>query len=97
MSYSLSERFDALTKHPSVTVLLSTLENPTNFGNFSQAVPFFQVTGEGTFCFPVDFAAAGISGVQNDANVTIQLEFDGGDGKLFQVWLSYKFVPRKPH
>ena len=71
-----------------MTVLLSTLGNPQNFANFSQAVPFFQVTGEGAFCFPVDFAAANIPGVQDGANVTIQLEFDGGDGKLFQVRLS---------
>lgn len=68
-----------------VGVLLSTSQNPTSFSNFSQAVPFFQVTGEGAFCFPVDFAASGISGLTDGANVTIQLEFDGGDGNLFQV------------
>ena len=66
-------------------VFLSTLQNPQNFANFSQAVPFFQVTGAGKYCFPVDFAAAGISGVSDGTNVTIQLEFDGGDGNLFQV------------
>lgn len=68
-----------------VGVQLSTSENPTTFQDFSQAVPYFQVNGEGSFCFPVDFVAAGISGVQDGSNVTIQLIFDGGDGQLYQV------------
>jgi hypothetical protein len=68
-----------------VGVELSTLENPTSFQNFTEAVPFFQVKGEGSFCFPVDFAASGISGLQDGSNVTIQLIFDGGDGQLYQV------------
>ena len=66
-------------------MILSTLNDPQSFQNFTQAVPFFQVSGEGLFCFPVDLAAAGISGVQDGANVTLQFTYDGGDGELFQV------------
>ena len=48
-------------------------------------MPFFQVQGEGAFCFPIDLAAANLPGVQDGANVTLQFTFDGGDGELFQV------------
>lgn len=41
--------------------------------------------GEGAFCFPVDLLAAGITGVQDGTNVTLELIFDGGDGHLYQV------------
>lgn len=68
-----------------VGVEVSTLNNPTSFQNFTQAVPFFQVTGEGAFCWPVDLAASNISGLTDGANITIQVEFNGGDGNLFQV------------
>ena len=70
-----------------VGVQLSTLDNPQSFQNFTAAVPFFQVTGAGAFCFPVDLQAAGINGVQDGTNVTLQFTFDGGDGELFQVCL----------
>ncbi|GJE85938.1 hypothetical protein PsYK624_020180 [Phanerochaete sordida] len=74
------------SEHPTWTfgVQLSTLANPQSFGNFSPAVPFFQVQGEGAFCFPIDLAAANLPGVQDGANVTLQFTFDGGDGELFQ-------------
>ncbi len=76
--------------------MLSTSENPQNFQAFNIAVPFFEVFGEGAFCFPVDLAAAGITGVSDGTNVTIQLEFNGGDDVLYQVRL-FVFVtcPRK--
>ena len=69
----------------SVGIQLSTSSNPSSFQDFSAAVPFFQVTGEGLFCFPIDLQAANISGVQNGTNVTLQFTYDGGDGELFQV------------
>ncbi|KAI0803055.1 hypothetical protein BC629DRAFT_1438146 [Irpex lacteus] len=85
--FPLSGGFISLnSEHPLWTlgVELSTLQVATSFQNFTGAVPFFQVTGEGAFCFPVDFAASNITGLQDGANVTIQLIFDGGDGELFQ-------------
>ncbi|KAI0343901.1 hypothetical protein BDW22DRAFT_1419020 [Trametopsis cervina] len=74
------------SEHPKwvLGVELSTVPQPTSFQNFSGAVPFFQVTGEGKYCFPVDFASSGISGLQHGSNITIQLVFDGGDGQLYQ-------------
>ena len=69
-----------------VGVLISPTENPQQFADFLQAVPYFQVEGAGAFCFPVNLAAANIIGVKDGTNATIQLEFDGGDGALmFQV------------
>lgn len=72
--------------------IVATVENPNNFdnftdgsGNFQQFLPYFQTTAEGLFCVNVSLESAGISGVKDGANVTIQLIFDGGDGKLYQV------------
>jgi len=80
------------SEHPmwSAGVLLTTVQNPTSFDNFSSngnqqlAVPFFQQQGEGKFCFPINIGSSGISGVQDGANVTIQILFNGGDGNLYQ-------------
>ena len=75
-------------------VLISIVQDPTNFSVFSNgsdasnipfAVPFFQTSGEGAACIPIDIGKLGISGVGNGTNVTIQVQFDGGDGNLFQV------------
>jgi hypothetical protein len=48
------------------------------------AFPYFQNSGAGNFCIPFSFPS-NITGVGDGANVTIQVVFDGGDGKLFQV------------
>lgn len=73
-------------------VILSTVQDPNNFKNFTDssgneqlAKQFFETTGEGAFCMPIDLLAANIAGVKDGANVTIQLVFDGGDGQLYQV------------
>lgn len=78
-----------------VGVLISTVQNPVSFDNFTAndtssgadqfARNFASGTGEGTFCIPLDLSSIGVSGVQDGANVTIQIVFDGGDGNLFQV------------
>ncbi|KAF9036459.1 hypothetical protein BDZ89DRAFT_1011332 [Hymenopellis radicata] len=72
-------------------VLLSTAQNPTSFDNFKTAGGEDQVvrgwaTEEdgGTFCIPLSLNNTGISGVESGANVTIQVQFDGGDGALYQ-------------
>ncbi|KAF9017148.1 hypothetical protein BDZ89DRAFT_1022326 [Hymenopellis radicata] len=65
-------------------IFLSTDANPTSFDNFSQIVPYFQLSGEGTFCIPLDLSATNATGLQNNENVTIQVQFDGGDGALYQ-------------
>jgi len=74
-----------------VGVAVSTKPNPTSFNDFNNAsgsqlaVNFFQTSGEGLACFNIDLSKSGISGVQDGANVTIEVVFDGGDGQLYQV------------
>ncbi|KAI0724341.1 hypothetical protein C8T65DRAFT_563625 [Cerioporus squamosus] len=81
------------SEHPSWTLggILATVQNANNFtvfqdskGNFQQFLPFFQTTGEGSFCVDVDLAKSGLSGIKSGANVTLQFVFDGGDGQLYQ-------------
>ncbi|KAI9445441.1 hypothetical protein H4582DRAFT_1806649 [Lactarius indigo] len=74
-----------------LAILLSTVQDPTSFDNFTTssgqqqlARNFASGSGEGGFCIPLDLNNTGISGVQNNANVTIQFLFNGGDGSLFQ-------------
>lgn len=77
-----------LTYHGIVGVIVSTAQNPSSFNNFTQAVPFFQATGEGDFCFPINLASSGVSGLSDGVNATLQIVFDGGDDKLYQVGIS---------
>jgi hypothetical protein len=82
---------DAVRHPSSVGVLLSTAAAPESFNDFHTSsgadqlvVGYFQGTGT-SGCIRVNTTAAGISGVQNGSNVTLQMVFDGGDGKLYQV------------
>ena len=70
-----------------VGVIVTNATNPTSFDNFTQAVPFFETTGEGPACFPLNLASTGISGLSDGANATLQFVFNGGDGTLYQVSL----------
>ncbi|KAI6007936.1 hypothetical protein EDC04DRAFT_925358 [Pisolithus marmoratus] len=80
------------SEHPQWTagVVVSTKQDPTSFSDFNSssgyqmAVPWFQTSGEGQYCFPIDLATSGVSGIQDGANVTIQIVYDGGDGNLYQ-------------
>lgn len=81
------------SEHPSwsLGVLLSTVQDPTSFNNFTNssggqqlARNFSSFSGAGGFCIPLDLSSTGISGVSDGANVTIQLVYDGGDGNLYQ-------------
>ncbi|RDB28521.1 hypothetical protein Hypma_015284 [Hypsizygus marmoreus] len=71
-------------------VIISTVQNPTSFDNFSvsgqqQIVgPYAKEEAAGTFCIPLNISAAGIDGATDGANVTIQIVFAGGDGNLYQ-------------
>lgn len=77
--------------HTQAAVLISTAQNPRSFDNFSVngeqqlALPYAKEKDAGTFCIPLDLAAANITGVEDGANVTIQIIFAGGDGNLYQV------------
>ncbi|BGO93833.1 hypothetical protein NBRC10512_004622 [Rhodotorula toruloides] len=81
--------------HPTadVAVLISFDQNPSNFSAFNQTSegqgygllkPFGRINGQGEFCFNVDIASLGVNGLQNGSVATIQVEFNGGDGALFQ-------------
>ncbi|KAG6841056.1 hypothetical protein C0991_002267 [Blastosporella zonata] len=84
--------FSITTGHSDWTagVLLSTAQNPTSFDNFSsngvqQVVgPYAKEGAAGTFCIPLNISAAGIDGLKDGSNVTIQVVFAGGDGNLYQ-------------
>ena len=74
--------------------MISIEQNPTNFSVFNTsttgvtlpaAVPFFKTSGEGLACIAIDIESLGIEGIKDGSNVTIQVQFDGGDGNLFQV------------
>ncbi|KAH9937484.1 uncharacterized protein B0H18DRAFT_199471 [Fomitopsis serialis] len=92
--FPLSNGYYLLTsEHPLWTlgVIISTVPDPDNFANFTDsqgndqmAVNYFETSGEGAFCAPIDIGAANIAGVQDGSNVTIQFIFDGGDGELYQ-------------
>jgi len=78
--------------HPqwTVGVMISTAASPSSFNDFRTSsgadqlvVGYFQGTGP-SGCVRVQASAAGISGIQNGTNVTLQMVFDGGDGKLYQ-------------
>ncbi|KIM52594.1 hypothetical protein SCLCIDRAFT_1223610 [Scleroderma citrinum Foug A] len=80
------------SEHPKWTIggIVSTDQDPTSFSDFNSSsgyqmvVQFFQTSGEGQYCFPIDFANSNVSGVQDGANVTLQLIYNGGDGNLYQ-------------
>lgn len=83
--------FDRFCNFPSVGVTLSTVSSPTSFSDFQTTsgadqlvVGYFQGTGA-SGCTRFMPTAAGVPGVQNGANVTFQMVFDGGGGKLYQV------------
>lgn len=71
--------------------MISTAASPTSFDDFHTSsgadqlvVSYYKGTGLGG-CISVKPDAAGISSIQNGSNVTFQMVFDGGDGKLYQV------------
>ncbi|KAJ7706428.1 hypothetical protein B0H17DRAFT_1037165 [Mycena rosella] len=78
--------FSLNSEHTSWTasVLISTKANTTSFQDFNTIVPFFKLSGEGLFCLPLDLSKTNATGLTDGQNVTIEIEFDGGDGPLFQ-------------
>lgn len=80
------------TGHPDFTIgfIVSTKTAASSFSDFNTTsgyqigVPFVKYSGSGQFCLPINLAKSGISGIQEGANVTIQVVFAGGDGNLYQ-------------
>nr|GAT58973.1 predicted protein [Mycena chlorophos] len=65
-----------------VTNVLST--DPTQFSDFAPVTNVLSATGEGLFCLPFDLSKTNATGFVDGMNATIQVEFNGGDGNLFQ-------------
>ncbi|KAJ8508084.1 hypothetical protein ONZ45_g9602 [Pleurotus djamor] len=83
-------------------VMISTVQNPNNFDNFSSAgqpqfiKPFTNVADPGTLCFPLELSGSNITGLTDGANVTIQVVLGGTDGSLYQcadLTLTNNFSP----
>ncbi|WVF70824.1 hypothetical protein IAT40_005618 [Kwoniella sp. CBS 6097] len=75
-----------------VVAFISTSPNPTSFDDFNTtsngtsiplATDFFQVTS-GEKCFNVNLGALEGLGLTNGSEVTLQIQYDGGDGNLYQ-------------
>ena len=78
-----------------VGVMISTVPDPNNFanftdsrGNYQMVVNYFETSGEGEFCAPINISALGLEGVTDGTNVTLQFIYSGGDGNLYQVRLT---------
>ncbi|KAH8120235.1 hypothetical protein DFH11DRAFT_1558998 [Phellopilus nigrolimitatus] len=91
-TFPLAQGFITLnSEHPdwSAQVLISIDQNPTNFSMFNTSSSGTQLPSActGAACIAIDIANLGISNVKDGSNVTIQVQYDGGDGNLFQVYL----------
>ncbi|KAH7345170.1 hypothetical protein B0J17DRAFT_638638 [Rhizoctonia solani] len=73
-----------------VIVLISFDANPQNITQFSnssngaQLTNFVKLEKQGEACLPVNVQSLGLSNVANGTNATIQIQYDGGDGNLYQ-------------
>ncbi|KAH6907484.1 hypothetical protein BKA70DRAFT_1283145 [Coprinopsis sp. MPI-PUGE-AT-0042] len=71
-------------------VAVAVGENPDSFDDFGGAddLNFVRYWANelkgGDFCIPIDIGASGVEGVEDGANVTIQVIFNGDDGQLYQ-------------
>ncbi|KZT51065.1 hypothetical protein CALCODRAFT_153824 [Calocera cornea HHB12733] len=84
---------DITSEHPSAIVgfYISFDADPTTFVQFNTTdngtsypmlKPFFSMNWEGELCLPVDAESVGLP-IVNGTNATIQVQFNGGDGNLF--------------
>jgi hypothetical protein len=85
---------DQISRSLLVDILISFDANPTTFGNFNKTssgatipflMPFTTMNAQGDACFPVNISSLGVSEAQNGVNATIMVQFNGGDGQLYQV------------
>ncbi|KDQ19849.1 hypothetical protein BOTBODRAFT_27273 [Botryobasidium botryosum FD-172 SS1] len=86
--------FTINSEHPKANLiaLISLNQDPTSLAQFNttpsgQTIPPlapFTAVGQGSFCIPVNVGALNLAGVQSGTNATIQIQYDGGDGNLYQ-------------
>lgn len=73
-------------------MMISTAASPSTANDFHNSsgsdqlvVGYFKGNGTTGLCVSVKPTAAGVPGIQNGTNVTLQMVYDGGDGTLYQV------------
>ncbi|KAF7320230.1 hypothetical protein MKEN_00807500 [Mycena kentingensis (nom. inval.)] len=66
-------------------ISIASTENPTKFDDFKPATAVLQATGEGLFCLDFDLSKSNVTGLVDGQNATLQIQFNGGDGNLFQA------------
>ena len=82
------------------SVLLAVGQNPNTFDAFKSGGQDLYLrywaneSKSGNFCIPLDFSSQNITGVEDGANVTIQIVVSGGDGQLYQVRNVSSSVPQ---
>ncbi|WOO84715.1 putative protein [Vanrija pseudolonga] len=64
----------------SVATFVSNKTSPSNFSDFTNVTNYFQVKN-GEYCWGIDFEGLGFT---NGSEVTVQIQYNGGDGNLFQ-------------
>ena len=94
-AFPLSNGFLSLvSEHENWTagVIISVFPNPNSFDDFNanngqpQIVRgYAKAAAAGTYCLPLNISSAGIFGLTDGTDVTIQVVFNGGDGNLYQV------------
>nr|GAT58974.1 predicted protein [Mycena chlorophos] len=67
-----------------VAISITSKTDPTQFSDFAPVTNVLSATGEGLFCLPFDLSKTNATGFVDGMNATIQVEFNGGDGNLFQ-------------
>ncbi|MBW0536691.1 hypothetical protein O181_076406 [Austropuccinia psidii MF-1] len=80
--------------HPTaeVAIIISFNSNPTSFAQFKHKgqpnflMPFGKIKGETSFCFNVDISSlrSRIPKISEGTLATLQVEYNGGDGLLYQ-------------
>ncbi|KAF8587344.1 hypothetical protein K439DRAFT_1256086, partial [Ramaria rubella] len=94
--FPLNGGFVSITsEHPTadVDILISFDSDPTTFANFNKTdagesipflMPFTVMNAQGDACFPVNVSSVNLPEAKDGANATIMVQFNGGDGELFQ-------------
>jgi hypothetical protein len=47
-----------------------------------------KVEESGFYCAPLNLTASGVQGIKDGANATIQIVYTGGDGNLYQAYIT---------
>ncbi|KAJ7071250.1 hypothetical protein C8F01DRAFT_1109726 [Mycena amicta] len=65
-------------------ISITSKSDPTQFSDFAPVTGVLKGSGEGLFCLPFDLSKTNATGLADGQNATLQIQFNGGDGNLFQ-------------